>query len=147
MEGRSLIDSLIIYHQKEPRDLTAAVKYYCKKELVGAHGAMADTVAAMDVLEAQLTRYPDLPQDAAGLNQFCRKPDERFVDSQRKFYWKDGEAAFNFGKHKGELLRDMAKKQRDYLEWLIQDGKFPQDTIDLCWKALRGELPKRAPKP
>ena len=65
------------------------------------------------------------------------------MDAQRKFFWKDGEAAFNFGKHKGELLRDMVKGQRDYIEWIVNEGKFPQDAIDICWRALRGEYPRK----
>ena len=141
VENRRLIDALTIFHQKEPRDLTAAYRFYCKQQLVGAHGAMADTKAAMNVIDAQLLHYTDLPQDMDSLNKFCRKQDERYVDSTRKFYWKDGEAAVNFGKHKGETLRDVVKTHRDYLEWLIQDGKFPQDVIDLCWRALRGDFP------
>jgi len=143
MEGRSVVDSLTIFHQKEPRDLTAAFKFYCGKELIGAHGAKADALASMEVLSSQLERYSDLPKDITELHRLCSKPDERFVDSQRKFFWKDGEAAINFGKHKGELLRDLVKKNRDYVEWMVNDGKFPQDAVDLCWKALRGEFPKK----
>jgi DNA polymerase-3 subunit epsilon len=143
-DGRCVIDALIIFHQNEPRDLTAAYKFYCGKELKGAHGAKADTIAALEVIDAQMKRYSDLPQTAQALHDYCRRQqDERFVDPGRKFFWKDGEAAFNFGKHKGELLRDLVKAQRDYIEWLINDGKFPQDVIDICWKALRGEFPRR----
>lgn len=144
VDDRCVIDSLVIFHQKEPRDLSAALKYYCGKELVGAHGARADALAAMDVLYAQLDRYSDLPREATELHDFCRRQDERFVDSGRKFYWKDGEAAFNFGKYKGEPLRELVKRQRDYVEWIVNDGKFSQDVVDICWKALRGEFPRKA---
>ena len=147
VDGRSVVDGLIIFHQREPRDLTAALKFYCGKDLVGAHGAKADAIASMEVVLGQLERYTDLPKEPHELHHYCKKQDERYVDSTRKFYWRDGEAAFNFGKHKGELLKEMVKKQRDYIEWIVNDGKFPQDAIDLCWKALRGEYPKRAPKP
>jgi len=139
----ALLDGLTIFHRKEPRDLTAAYQFYCQKTLVGAHGARADALASLEVLYAQLTRYPDLPKDARGLHEFCNKQDHRFVDGRGKFLWKDGEAAFNFGKYKGELLRKLAKDNRDYLEWIINEGKFSQDVIDLCWKALRGEFPRK----
>jgi len=147
MDGRFVVDGLVIFHQKEPRDLTAALKFYCNKELVGAHGAKADALAAMEVVLGQLERYIDLPREPHLLHEFCKKQDERFVDGTRKFYWKDGEPAFNFGKHKGELLRDMVRKQRDYIEWIVNDGKFAQDAVDICWKALRGEFPKKPQKP
>ena len=56
-----------------PRNLTAAVRHYCGRELEGAHGAEADTQATVDVLLAQLQRYPDLPRDVAGLAKFCQE--------------------------------------------------------------------------
>ncbi len=142
-EEPAILDGLTIFHRKEPRDLTAAYQFYCQKTLVGAHGARADALASQEVLFAQLTRYSDLPQDALGLHQFCNKQDDRFVDSRGKFLWKDGEAAMNFGKYKGELLRKLVKDQRDYLEWIVNEGKFSQEVVDLCWKALRGEFPKK----
>jgi hypothetical protein len=69
------------------------------------------------------------------------------VDSRGKFIWKDGEAAFNFGKHKGELLRTLVKDHRDYLEWVVSEGKFPQEVTDLCWRALRGDFPVKEKAP
>lgn len=143
-DNRALIDSLVIFHQKERRDLSAAYQFYCQKTLEGAHSARADTLASMEVLYAQLVRYPELPQDIDGLNLFCNKQDERYVDPQRKFMWRDGEAAINFGKHKGQLLKDLIRSERNYVEWMVSDGKFGQDVVDICWKALRGEFPKNA---
>lgn len=140
-ENPRILDGLTIFHRKEPRDLTAAYQFYCQKALVGAHGARADALASLEVLFAQLERYKDLPQEVGALHEFCHKQDERFVDSRGKFLWKDGEAAMNFGKHKGELLRNVVKGQRDYLEWVINEGKFSQEVADICWKALRGEFP------
>jgi len=96
---------------------------------------------------SQVERYTELPRHPAGLHQFCHKPDERFVDAHRKLIWRDGEAAFNFGKYKGELLRTLVRKQRDYIEWIVSDGKFPQEIIDICWKALREEFPSKNGKP
>jgi len=145
-EDRCLIDGLTIYHQKERRDLTAAYEFYCRKTLVGAHGAQADAAASMEVLFAQLDKYSDLPQDAQGLHEYCNRQDDRYVDSGRKMIWRDGEAAFNFGKHRGALLRDLVSRQRDYIEWMVSDGKFNQELIDICWRALRGEFPKNERK-
>src|SRR5262249_38613597 len=82
-----ILDGLTVFHRKEPRDLTAAYQFYCKKKLVGAHGARADALASMEVLFAQLLHYPDLPDHVEGLHEFCNKQDERFVDSRGKFMW------------------------------------------------------------
>src|SRR6185295_7316696 len=123
----AILDGLTIFHRKEPRDLTAAYQFYCGKALVGAHGARADALASQEVFYAQLKRYADLAQDVPGLHAYCNKQDDRFVDSRGKLLWKDGEAAITFGKYKGELLRTMVKDQRDYIEWVVNEGKFNQD--------------------
>ncbi|MFA5974711.1 MAG: 3'-5' exonuclease [Elusimicrobiota bacterium] len=143
LEDRALLDGLAIYHQRERRDLSAAYQFYCQKTLEGAHGARADALASLEVFFAQLQRYPDLPQDTEGLHAYCNRQDERFVDNHRKFIWRDGEAAFNFGKYKGELLRNMVRQQPDYIQWIVSDGKFSQEVVDLCWKALKGEFPSK----
>ena len=80
MDGRYQVDAKIIFHVKEtgwdrflmgPRNLTAAVRHYCGRELTGAHAADHDAEGTLDVLLAQLERYPDLPRDVPGLHQFC----------------------------------------------------------------------------
>ena len=40
-----------------PRNLSAAVRHYCGRELTGAHSAEVDTNATIDVLLAQLARH------------------------------------------------------------------------------------------
>ncbi len=77
---RRQVDAKIIFNVKEtswdrflmgPRNLTAALRHYCGRELEGAHSAAADADASVDVLLAQLARYPDLPREMAGLHEFC----------------------------------------------------------------------------
>jgi DNA polymerase-3 subunit epsilon len=78
--GRKIIDVKLIFDAKEtgwdrflmgPRNLKAAVRHYCGRELVGAHSAGADAEATVDVLLAQLQRYPDLPKDVSELHDYC----------------------------------------------------------------------------
>ena len=143
-EDRAIVDSQVIFHQKEKRDLAAAYKYYCHKDLVAAHSAQADVDATVDVFLAQMERYPDLPRDLDGLNKFCKGNQDRFVDSEGKFFWRDGEAVFNFGKFKSQTLRAVAQTNPEYLHWVISpERQFAQDVIDLCYKAMRGEFPKK----
>ena len=121
-----LLDGLTIFHRKEPRDLTAAVRFYCNEELQGAHGAKADCVATAKVLLAQLERYQDLPLDVAQLAAMYAKKD-RFVDPTRKLRLDDaGQVVVNFGQHRGTLLADLAVKKRDYLEWMLQGDWHPK---------------------
>lgn len=140
--GRHLIDMQVIFHQKEQRHLGAAYKFYCGKELEGAHGAETDTRASVEVLLGQLDLYSDLPRDVEGLEAFFRDPQS--VDLRGKLVWDDeGEAVFNFGKkHMGDRLRDVASNDPSYLQWML-DGSFPQDTKEIVRAALGGELPTR----
>ena len=60
MEGRKLIDVQKIFHTMEQRTLSAAYKFYCNKILDNAHSAEADASATLEILHAQVVRYPQL---------------------------------------------------------------------------------------
>lgn len=142
LETRAVIDSQVIFHQKERRDLSAAYKYYCNKELKQHHSATADTQASLEILYSQLERYPDLPHGVKDLHQFCSIDRDRFVDAEGKFFWRDGEAVFNFGKFRSLTLRDVARKHPEYLDWVLSpDRQFSQEVIDLCYNAKQGRFP------
>jgi len=135
---RRIVDAMAIFHKKEPRDLTAAVRFFLDREHAGAHGAEADVQASIDVLEAQLARYPDLPRTVEALDAFCYPVPPGAVDRSGKFVLREGEVVFAFGRQKGRALRDVARVQRDYLEWILKQD-FPEDARALVEKALRGE--------
>src|SRR6201990_2689922 len=59
-KGRKLLDVQKIFHMMEQRTLSAAYRFYCSKELEGAHGAEADATATWEVLVAQIDKYPQL---------------------------------------------------------------------------------------
>ena len=65
---RRVIDAMTIFHRKERRDLTAAVRFYLGREHEGAHSADADVAATVEVLDAQLERYDDLPRSVEELD-------------------------------------------------------------------------------
>jgi DNA polymerase III subunit epsilon len=145
IRGRRLIDAMTIFHRQEPRHLEAAVRFYCGRELAGAHSAQADAEATLAVLDAQLARYPDLPRHPDGLHEFCNPDHGRFVDRARKFRWNNqDEAELVFGKHAGKTLRAMAADARDrgYLEWIL-GSDFAQEVKDIVRRALGGDFPTR----
>lgn len=89
MKGRHLVDAKVVFNAKEtgwdrflmgPRNLGAAVRHYCGRDLDGAHSAEADTQATVDVLLAQLQRYPDLPRQVPALAEWCARNGERNRD-------------------------------------------------------------------
>lgn len=56
-EGRSVVDAMTIFHQKEPRDLAGASMFYLGRDMVDAHSSESDARTTLDVLAAQLERY------------------------------------------------------------------------------------------
>jgi DNA polymerase-3 subunit epsilon len=70
-QSRNLIDSQIIFHFLEPRNLEAAYKKYCNKELVNANRAEVDVRATVEVLAGQLNQHPELPRDIQNLADYC----------------------------------------------------------------------------
>ncbi len=136
-----VIDVQVIFHRKEPRDLTAAVGFYLNRAHEGAHGAEADTEATLAVLLAQLERYPDLDPSAEGLAEYSQRKTQRYVDPDRKLEWRDGEACFAFGKHAGRLLRDVALSDSDYLGWILS-ADFPETLKAILRESLEGRFPR-----
>ena len=139
VEDAMVVDAQRIYHAREPRDLSAAVRFYCGRELEGAHGAMADTRATMHVVLAQLERYPDLPREVPGLNDLFNQPDTQFVDRSRKFRWSDGEPVVNFGsQQRGARLSDLVvtPEGRGFLRWIL-DRDFSAEVKGIVEKALQ----------
>lgn len=144
MEGRRILDAQRIFHRKEPRDLTAALRYYCGKDHPDAHGAMADVVATVDVLRAQLARYEDLPQEMDELDAYCNPKDPTWVDESGKFKWQAGEVVVNFGQKQGLKLRQLVLNEPGYLEWILKKD-FPDDVKDLVRNAMNNRYPDPPP--
>jgi len=144
LTGKRIVDSFTIFQRKERRDLTAAYKFYCGKDLTGAHRAEADVRATAEILFAQVEHYADLPKDMTGLDAFCSAVDPSRVDADGKFTWKNGEAAFNFGnKHKGKTLREVIAQDRGYINWMVDKGAFSADVVRICREALEGKFPAK----
>lgn len=145
-EGRSVVDALTIFHRREPRNLSSAYRLYCGKDLPDAHRAEPDARAASAVFWAQLEHYSDLPRDIIALSDYCSTRDPNQVDAEGKFVWRNGHAAFNFGKHRTLTLEEVAKKEPSYLEWLMRTDKTTPELAQLCRDALNGKFPiKRDP--
>ena len=142
IEAAHTVDVQTIFHTREPRDLTAAYRYYCGKEHTGAHGAMADVQATIEVFEAQLHRYDDLPVTIPELEAEIHPKDPSWIDSDGKIVWDDDRAVLTFGKYRGSELRDVLRKDPRYLEWVIKEN-FPESLKKILREALAGRLPAR----
>lgn len=115
---RHMVDVQQIFFKMEARTLSAAYSFYCQKELENAHSAEADINATIDVLEAQLDRYPTLGTDVPALHQFTNT--NEYVDYARRIVLIDGHPVFNFGKHKGKKVEDIFNAEPQYYDWMMQ---------------------------
>jgi DNA polymerase-3 subunit epsilon len=140
VEGRKVIDAQRIFHRRVPRDLTAALAYYCGELHVDAHGATPDALATLRVLEAQLERYPDLPRDADGLDAYCSPRHPDWADRTGRLKWQNGEIVLNFGKRQGESLRRIVRGDSSFIAWMLRSD-FPNDTKTIVRNAQNNVWP------
>jgi len=124
-KGRKLLDVQKIFHMMEQRTLSAAYRFYCNKELEGAHGAEADASATWEVLEAQVVKYPQLGTNIETILKCIGE--EQVVDFARRFTLENGVEVFNFGKHKGRSVADILRAEPQYYDWMMK-GDFPLHT-------------------
>ncbi|TXH14197.1 MAG: 3'-5' exonuclease [Hyphomicrobiaceae bacterium] len=125
-----MIDAGNLFKIKEPRTLSAAVKFYCGRELEDAHSAAADIEATVDVFLSQMTRYEndeDFPNTLSELALYTNYGN-KLADLSGKFvYDNQGILLLNFGKHKGQP----AANHIDFLEWMLSKD-FPADTVAIA---------------
>ena len=137
--GRRFVDVQNIFYAMEPRTLVAAYRFYCGKDLEGAHSATCDTHATYEVLMSQLDRYEDLQNDVEKLSKIGQK---RTLDlAGRIAEDENGNPVFNFGKYKGQKVEDVFKRDIGYYSWMMQ-GEFPQNTKDVITR-LRYKFRKK----
>lgn len=138
LTGRRIIDVQNIFHKMEPRNLKAAYRFYCGKELVDAHSAEADTKATYEILQAQLQRYEhakyqkkngsmaDFPGNMDELHEFSVI--HRFCDlAGHLVFDENNQEVFNFGKYKGTPVEEVFRNEPTYYDWMMK-SKFPEYT-------------------
>lgn len=126
LKRASFVDVQTIFHKKEPRNLVAAYRYYCGKDLEGAHSANCDTLATYEVFKAQLDKYDDLPKDITKLSEYSSQ--NRNVDFMGRLVYDDkNREVINFGKHKGKLAEEVLRTDPNFFAW-VDKGDFTEDT-------------------
>jgi DNA polymerase-3 subunit epsilon len=126
----------------EPRNLKAAYRFYCQKELVNAHQALADTRATFEILKGQLDMYDGktcedaktgnlltVKNDVKALSDFSREV--RIVDFAAHIVFNEkDEEVFNFGKYKGVPVRKVFTIEPPYYDWMMK-ADFPLYTKEI----------------
>lgn len=129
------IDVKKIFHLKEPRTLSAGVKFYLNKEHDGAHRAIDDVLATSAIFDKMKKLYKDMPEDRKELELFCNNGKER-IDLAGKFTRNDaGEIVWSFGRHVGTKVTE----QVEYARWIYK-AEFPRNTKTILAKIMKGEI-------
>ena len=135
------VDVQTIFHKMEKRNLSAAYKFYCGKDLNNAHSAEADTNATYEVLKSQINKYDELENDISKLSTFSKR--QKSVDFAGFIILdEDRDAAFNFGKHKGKKVIEVFEREPGYFSWLL-NADFPRYTKKVL-TAIRLEIMNKA---
>ena len=163
-----LIDAQTIFHKMERRNLAAAYKFYCGREMdedFEAHRADQDTEATYRVLLGELEMYSEanqdnpervLPNDVSKLAAFSKQNDN--VDFAGRMIWativdKDGtplsnadgtpqlQEVFNFGKYKDMPVSEVLHKDPGYYSWML-GAEFPNNTKQVLTRIRLREFNK-----
>lgn len=137
---RHHVDVQQIFFKKEPRNLSAAYKYYCNKEIENAHSAEADALATIEILFSQVEKYDDLTNDVEFLGNFSKGDD--FLDYSRRVKLVNNIAVFNFGKYKDKSVAEVLKKEPQYYDWMMK-GDFALDTKNVISKIFHEAMLKK----
>ena len=139
-EDAHVIDAFVIYRERERRDLPAAVRFYCEREHVGAHGAVADARATLEIVHAQVARYADLAGlDVAALDLASGGRQPTWASDDGKVRWgDDGRAVWGFGKFAGKPV----VSDRGFAAWVMRND-FAADVKAIVARVLNGEDVRR----
>ncbi len=142
MKNRMAVDVQTIFHKMEQRTLSAGYKFYCGKDLEGAHSAEADTIATYEILKAQIDRYDDLDNDIKALSEFSVQR-KRADFAGFILFDDDDNEIFSFGKYKNRKVTDVLDENPGYYNW-IQNADFPLYTkkvlSEIKLRGFKGKL-------
>jgi DNA polymerase-3 subunit epsilon len=141
MTNRNCIDVKRIFHRMERRDLKAAYQFYCKKPLEGAHDALNDVKATVEVLESMLDYYSDvdcIDKDDTVIEKPIQNDMQLLADFTKDFDSVDfagtiklnseNVPVFGFGKYQGQSVVLMLEKDKSYYDWIMTKGEFTTQT-------------------
>ncbi len=92
-------------------------------------------LATAAILDAQVTRYSDLPKSVDGIHGHCNDP---CAHGYGGMFGKDedGDIILIRGKYKGRSLNEIARAKPDYLEWMQREDFF-DDTKRIAMEAAQ----------
>jgi DNA polymerase-3 subunit epsilon len=156
--SRKIVDVFKIKQKMEPNTLEANYKYYCGKEMEGAHDALVDIQATVDIFKEQVKKYKGIDfknQDGEIIKDPINNIDsihellsiKNAIDLMGKIvYNKEGVPVFNFGKYINLPVKETLEKDSWYYNNYILDKNksgFTSETIDKFILIMEGKMGKK----
>lgn len=111
--------------------LTGLIERYYPEEakelIANAHSALQDCKLCYLILLKVLEAAPGL-DSFEKLAMQCKQPSWKVLGIGQDEYSKD--YYFTFGKHENELVKDIMKKERSYLTWIVEKSTLHQELKD-----------------
>ena len=128
---RTYYDSLIIERKRNSMKLGDVYKRYTGKELEGAHDALADVRALIEVFKHQTMNMEGIED-----------PDFQLVSPEGFLKRNDkGEVVFTTGKYKGKTTNEICIKDAGYIKWVLE--KFSDVTAKSIKESWYSAHPKQ----
>ena len=144
MKDRAIVDAMVVFHRLEPRNLASAYRQFVGEALPETDDESQTARNVLDILNGELRSAPEVPDNPREISAWSKGFDENAIDSGGKFIWSDeGKALVNFGKHRGELLSEVAKNDPEYLSWILRSGDFDSEVLEIAESATTGIVPER----
>jgi len=149
--SRNSVDVMVLFHRLEPRNLAAAYRFYCNREMENAHTAKADAIATYEILLAMLDKYLENENHAYNHeNDLIFDKNIKSLSEISKYHKtadlaghilinEDGKEIFNFGKYKGKAVEEIFTIEPQYYDWIMK-SQFPQYTkkiVDKIWQRVK----------
>ncbi len=143
---KPIIDTYVIMSNMIPRTLEGALRYYCNKEIIGAHNAEEDVLSTIEVLKGQIDRH-GFEDDVEKINSYSEVELHELLEIKSKYENEDKYLSFdgkiilsefgpqwNFGKHKGKSIF----LDENYYNWFLS-ADFPQQTKNVLISLLNNK--------
>jgi len=121
-----IIDVYKLLMKAEPRTLEGTYKRFFGKPLEGAHGAEADIIATIDILE-EMQKVYELPDTVNELHDYTFAEDDS-IDLENKLIRVNNQILFNFGKHKGKTIQEVNVIDSGYYDWIVNKSDMTRYT-------------------
>jgi DNA polymerase-3 subunit epsilon len=117
-EDREVVDVFQIEKRLTPMTLSAVYERRVGEDMGGAHDAMVDVEATLDVLRSQVREEAVGRSTPGDLAEFARG---KYLDDGRRLKETAEGVVFAFGKHSGRVVEEVVKTDPGYVQWAARE--------------------------